>query len=267
MGRFARMPERLWQRLEPLLPCYRRSPKGGRPRVCLRGVANGIFYLLRTGCQWKALPPQFGTPSTVHRYFQEWARRRVFHRFWKKSLQLYDARCGIGWRWQALDGATTKAPLGGEKTGKNPTDRGKLGVKRSVVTDSRGVPLGIAVAGANTHDAKLLRATLQSIPLPRHKSAGGREQHLCLDKGYCGRPTEIIAKRFHYIPHVPRKGEDPPKRRHGQRARRWVVEGSHSWTNRARRLLVRWEKKVDNYLAFIHLQFAYISLNRAGVLG
>jgi putative transposase len=146
-------------------------------------VANGIFYLLRTGCQWKALPPQFGAPSTVHRYFQEWARRRVFHRFWKKCLQIYDARRGIGWRWQALDGATTKAPLGGEKTGKNPTDRGKLGVKRSVVTDSRGVPLGIALAGANTHDAKLLRATLKSIPIPRPKSAGRCKQHLCLDKG------------------------------------------------------------------------------------
>ena len=267
LGRFARMPEKLWRRLEPLLPCYPRSPKGGRPRVCLRGVANGIFYLLRTGCQWKALPPQFGASSTVHRYFQEWARRRVFHRFWKKCLRIYDARCGIGWRWQALDGAMTKAPLGGEKTGKNPTDRGKLGVKRSVVTDCRGVPLGIAVAGANTHDAKLLRATLTSIPIPRPKSAGLRKQHLCLDKGYCGRPTEILARRFHYTLHIPRKGEEQPKRRAGQRARRWVVEGSHSWTNRARRLLVRWEKKVDNYLAFIHLQFAYIALNRSRLLG
>ncbi len=133
--------------------------------------------------------------------------------------------------------------------------------------DCRGVPLGIAVASANTHDVKLLRATLQSIPLPRPKLSGRRSQHLCLDKGYYGRPTEILARRFGYTPHVPRKGEDRPKRRPGQRARRWVVEGSHPWTNRARRLLVRWEKKVDNYLAFIHLQFAYIALNQAGVLG
>ena len=232
LGRFARMPEKLWRRLEPLLPWYPRSPNGGRPRVCLRGVANAIFYLLCTGCQWKALPPQFGAPSTVHRYFQEWARRRVFHRFWKKCLQIYDARRGIGWRWQALDGAMTKAPLGGGKTGKNPTDRGKLGVKRSVVTDCRGVPLGIAAARANTHDAKLLRPTLTSIPIPRPKSAARRKQHLCLDKGYCGRPTEILARRFHYTLHVPRKGEEPPKRRPEQRARRWVVEGSPGQTAR-----------------------------------
>lgn len=135
------------------------------------------------------------------------------------------------------------------------------------MTDRRGVPLGIAVAGANTHDVKLLRATLQSIPLPRPKPTGRNKQHLCLDKGYCGRPTEKLARRFGYIPHVPRKGESQPKRHAGQRARRWVVEGSHSWTNRARRLLVRWEKKVANYLAFIHLQFAYIALKQAGVLG
>ena len=129
------------------------------------------------------------------------------------------------------------------------------------------MPLGIAVAGANAHDAKLLRATLQSIPVPRPKSIGRRRQHLCLDKGYCGRPTESLARRFCYIPHIPRKGEVQAKRRPGQRPRRWVVEGSHSWTNRARRLLVRWEKKVGNYLAFVHLQFAYIALKQARVLG
>jgi transposase len=129
------------------------------------------------------------------------------------------------------------------------------------------VPLGIAIAGANTHDVKLLRATLQSIPLPRPKPAGRRRQHLCLDKGYCGQPTETLARRFGYIPHIPRKGKVQPKRRAGQRARRWVVEGSHSWAIRSGRLLVRWEKKADNYLAFVHLQFAYIALKHAGVLG
>ena len=155
----------------------------------------------------------------------------------------------------------------GKKTGKNPTDRGKLGVKRSVVTDSRGVPLGIAIAGANAHDAKLLRATLHSIPVRRPPSIGRGRQHLCLDKGYFGKPSETIARRYGYVPHIPPKGKVPPKRYAGQRARRWVVEGSHSWANRARRLLVRWEKKVDNYLALVHLQFAYTALKQSQVLG
>lgn len=136
-----------------------------------------------------------------------------------------------------------------------------------MLTDRRGVPLGVAIAGANRHDATLLRATLNSLPVPRPRSVGRRRQHLCLDKGYCGRPAEKLARRKGYIPHVPRKGEVQPQRRPGCRARRWVVESAHSWTNRARRLLVRWEKKADNYLAFVHIQFAYTALKRTGVLG
>ncbi len=114
-GKFAWMPEELWQQLEPLLPKYRRRSKVGRPRANLRGVASGILYLLRTGCQWKALPPQFGSPSTVHRYFQEWTRLGIWQRFWKRALQKYDRKLGIAWRWQSVDGATTKSPLGGGK--------------------------------------------------------------------------------------------------------------------------------------------------------
>lgn len=136
-----------------------------------------------------------------------------------------------------------------------------------MLTDGRGVPLSVVIAGANAHDATLLRSTLRSLPLSRPKRKGRRRQHLCLDKGYCGAPSERCARRFGYVPHIPLKGQAPARRRAGQRARRWVVEGSHSWANRARRLLVRWEKKGQNYLAFIHLQFAYIALKRAGVLG
>ena len=136
-----------------------------------------------------------------------------------------------------------------------------------MVTDGRGVPLGIAIAGANAHDQKLLEATLRSIPVRRPRSRGRRRQHLCLDKGYFGQPSLNIARRCGYRPHIRCRNEEVRRCRQGQRARRWVVEAAHSWTNRARRLLVRWEKKVQNYLGFVHLQFAYITLHRAGLLG
>jgi putative transposase len=135
-----------------------------------------------------------------------------------------------------------------------------------VLTDGRGVPLGVAIAGANVHDQKLLRATLLSIPVPR-PPRGSCRQHLCLDKGYYGQPIERCVRRFGYIPHIRCRGEEQRRCRKGQRARRWVVEVAHSWTNRARRLLVRWEKKPDNYLGFVHLQFAYIALGKTTVLG
>jgi putative transposase len=115
-----RIPDGLWRRMESFLPKYRRSPKGGRPRADLRQVADGIFYVLRTGCQWKAAPKEFGSGSTLHRYFQEWAKRRVFHKLWKYLLRRYDHLRGIQWKWQSIDGSSTKAPLGGEKNRKKP---------------------------------------------------------------------------------------------------------------------------------------------------
>jgi transposase len=142
-----------------------------------------------------------------------------------------------------------------------------LGVKRSVLTDRRGVPLGIAIAGANAHDQKLVAETLASVPVSRPGSLRRRKPHLCLDKGYCGAPVQRIVARRGYRLHLPPRDGRPSVPRKGRRARRWVVERVHSWTNRARRLLVRWEKKVVNYLAFVHLQFAYIALKAAGVLG
>lgn len=115
-----RVPDELWERVEPLLPRYRPSKWGGRPRVDLRRVLDGILYVLRTGCQWKAAPQEFGCPSTLHNYFQEWTRKGVFFRLWKEALREYDALEGIDWGWQSLDGAMTKAPLGGEKNRPQP---------------------------------------------------------------------------------------------------------------------------------------------------
>ena len=155
----------------------------------------------------------------------------------------------------------------GKKTGKNPTDRGKLGVKRSTLIDGRGVPLAVAVEGANVPDQKLVAATLDAIPVERPDSTPGEPQHLCLDKGYAGEPVDRQARKRGYTPHVPCKTNQIPKPKHRGKPRRWKVERTHSWLNRARRLLIRWEKKVVNYLGFLHLQFAIVALRTAKVLG
>jgi putative transposase len=114
-GKYTRISEKLWDKIEPLLPRYRPSKAGGRPRASLRGVVDGLWYILRTGCQWKELPRYYGSSSTVHRYFQEWVQLGIFRRLWKVCLQEYDRRRGIQWRWQSADGTMTKAPLGGGK--------------------------------------------------------------------------------------------------------------------------------------------------------
>jgi len=111
-----RVSDELWERVEPLLPQYATGGSaGGRPRVDRRRVLDGVLYVLRTGCQWKAAPSEFGSASTLHRYFQEWTQMGVFFVLWKAALREYDELEGIDWGWQSLDGAMTKAPLGGEK--------------------------------------------------------------------------------------------------------------------------------------------------------
>src|SRR5439155_10240988 len=125
----------------------------------------------------------------------------VLKRMWQAGLTEFDELKGIVWRWQAADGAMTKAPLGGELTGKNPTDRSKTGTKRSLLVNERGLPLSIVVSGANTPDGKLLGPTLQAMPIER-PDAEATPQHLCLDKAYSGEPYTTLAEAEGYSVHV-----------------------------------------------------------------
>ena len=132
-----RIPDELWERIVPLLPPRKPHPLGcHRPRVDDRKAMDAIFFVLRTGCQWQALNETgICSSSSAHRRFQEWTEADVFVALWEQGLVEYDALHGIDWAWLAMDGAMTKAPLGGKKVGKPPTDRGKIGTKRSVLTD------------------------------------------------------------------------------------------------------------------------------------
>jgi putative transposase len=168
-----------------------------------------------------------------------------------------------------MDGTMTKAPLGGEETGKNPTDRGKIGTKRSLLTDAQGVPVGVAVRGANVHDKRLVRETIESIPVERPEPTRKKPQNMCQDKGYDYPDVRQLVAEYGYTAHIPARGTEATERKKlpGYRARRWVVERTHSWFNRFRRLLIRWEKKVANYKAFLHFACAWVTYRAAGVLG
>lgn len=125
-----RMPDWLWERLEPLIPePADHHPLGcHRPRVPNRDAMDAILLVLRTGMQWNALDATgICSSSSAHRRFQEWERAGVFAEIWRRGLLDYDEAVGIDWEWLAADGAMTKAPLGGEQTGPNPTDRAKKG--------------------------------------------------------------------------------------------------------------------------------------------
>jgi putative transposase len=266
-----RIPDELWERIQPLLPPRKPHPLGcHRPRVDDRRAMDAIFFVLRTGCQWNVLQDTgLCSSRSAHRRFQEWAAAGVFLAFWAQGLAVDEALQGIDWEWLAMDGAMTKAPLGGKKVGKNPTDRGKIGTKRSLLTDGGGVPIGLAVEGANRNDFKMVQATLTSIPVERPMPTPEKPQGLCLDKGYDFDEVRDLLATFEFTAHIRARGEEAQAIKHeaGDKARRWVVERTHSWMNRCRRLLVRWDKKVDNYLAFLHLACASITYRRSGLLG
>ena len=148
--------------------------------------------------------------------------------------------------------------------GPNPTDRGKDGVKRSVLVEADGGPLAVVVAGANVHDAKLLGKTLEAVIVERPTPTPEEPQHLCLDKGYDNPSGRQAAEDYQYEAHIRRIGEEKldPKRRKRFPARRWVVERTLGWLSKCRGILVRYAKKSQNYLGFLKIACALLWYRR-----
>ena len=108
-----RILDELWDEIKNVLPKEKSSKTVGRPIIPYRKVLDGILYILRTRCQWKMLPKEYGSGSTCHRRFQEWNRLDIFKRIWIRMLKIYDEMIGINWTWQSIDSISIKSPLGG----------------------------------------------------------------------------------------------------------------------------------------------------------
>lgn len=111
------MPDDLWLLVQHVLPREELQRSRGRPWIPPRRILDAVLYVLRTGCQWKAVPRTFGSGSTVHRRFQRWVERGVWEAMWRLLLQYYEAAESLEWTWQSADASLHKAPLGGEKNG------------------------------------------------------------------------------------------------------------------------------------------------------
>ncbi len=133
-----------------------------------------------------------------------------------------------------------------------------MGTKRSLLTEEKGLPLAVVLDGANRHDIKLLEVTLDSIVVDRPEVTAETPQNLCLDAGYTGSTQAVETRK--YTAHIRPRGEEKKEKENNPnfKARRWVVEVTHSFLNRFRKLLVRFEKKADNYLALLHFACAVI---------
>ena len=143
-------------------------------------------------------------------------------------------------------------------TGPNPTDRGKSGTKRHVLTDQLGIPVSVVITSASTHDMKATTDTLDSVVLERPLE----KQNLCLDKGYDFPKIERESIKRRYVPHIRHRGVEKELIKIGYATKRWVVERTNSWHNRFRKLLIRYEKKSENYLALVYLACCIIVYRR-----
>jgi transposase len=241
--------EPLWVQFSALLPERPRfsptHPLGcHRERIADRVVFEHVIAALVHGSGYERIASPGCSDGTIRRRLKEWAAAGLSEQVHTLALQAYDRMIGLELDDLAVDGCITKAPGGGEVAGRSPVDRGKQGLKRSVVTAGTGLPLQLVTAGANRHDAPLLEATLAGLNkldwLPDKPT-------IHLDRAYDGRPTRALLDALGFDGAIARKGVPAPV----QAGARWVVERTHSWMNnygKLRRCTEKQRPVVDFYL-------------------
>ncbi|MDP9426254.1 MAG: IS5 family transposase [Actinomycetota bacterium] len=257
--------DELWEAIEPLLPPEPPKPKGGRPRVGDRAALAGIVFVLKSGIPWEMLPKEMGcgSGSTCWRRLRDWEEAGVWRRLHRVLLDRLGQGDRIDWSRACLDSASVAAKKGGEAVGKNPTDRGKPGSKRHLVSDRGGVPLAVVLTAANVHDSKVLEEAVDAIePIRRPAGSSGRPrkrpEKLHADKAYDFPRCRKALRKRRVKARIARRGVDSSERlgRH-----RWVVERTLAWLARYRRLAVRYERRADIHEAFLRLGCSLICLN------
>jgi putative transposase len=244
----------MWPDIELVLQKIDHISNFGRPSISVLRALNGIFYILKTGIQWNALPRCFGSYSAVHRVFKKLEFLGFFKQIWELELKKYIEQNPEALGIQAGDCSHIQAPLGQEATGMSPVNRSKLGSKRSIITDRNGVVIGHALAGGNTHDSKVFLETIRSIPSFVKQQFDWAEMHL--DAAYDSEEIQFILFNLRYVPRINKNKRRNKRSQPACIAKRFFVEASHSWANRFKRLLIRFEKTAKLYSAFMNFAFA-----------
>ncbi|MFT7721390.1 MAG: IS5 family transposase [Roseateles sp.] len=249
----------LFKKIEPLLPVFVPSVKGGRPRVSDEMALNGILFVLRTGIPWEELPQElgFGSGMTCWRRLRQWQDAGVWHQLHMLLLAELRSAGRLDFSRASLDGASGAQPPGGSHTGPNPTDRGKLGSKRHIITDRQGIPLMFCVTGANRHDSVVFEQLIDALPDVRGKRGKPRRwpDKLHADKGYDFARCREHLKRRGIQDRIARRGIERNDR---LGCHRWVVERTHAWLAAFGKLRVRFERSVHTHVALLSLACSVI---------
>ncbi len=248
------LSDELWTVIQPLLPSWTPSPKGGHPRIDDRKALTGILFVLKTGIPWEDLPWEMGCGSgmTCWRRLRDWQTDGTWDKILKELLRRLRGADKIDWSRALIDSSFVRAAYGGEGTGRSPVDRAKPGSKHHVITDASGIPLTGSVMPANRNDVTEMAPLVNQLPKvagqvghPRHKP-----EALQGDLAYDSEPHRQGLREMGIEPVLPEKGIDEDT---GLGQTRWPVERTLSWFHQNRRLRIRYERRLDIHQAFLTL--------------
>ena len=240
--------KKLWVVIAKELGPMKEKGSVGRPAHDAKRAFLGVLFILENGSKWKHLPRHFGAKSTVHEKYMCWARQGSLGRAFALIRELYRSRTGAFVNWLAVDTSSSKAPMA-NFSGKNPTDRGKRGVKKGILCDSRGAPMAISVSPANMHDSKTLKPLLQQA---RALKPTGLVV-IAADSAYDSRKLRQMASKLGFVLHAATNKRRSKTSLIIKPKGRWVVEVTHSWLNNFRAVKTCFAKSAASFLGFVTL--------------
>jgi len=252
----------LWERVEPLLPPppQRRFRFPGRKPLGYRQILTGILFVLKTGIAWDDLPAELGCGcgKTCRTYLKTWYEAGVWHRLHQVLLTELDEAGLIDWARAALDASYAKAPLGGEDTGPNPTDRGKSGSKHHVLVSGEGIPLAATTTAANVADVTQAIPLVVALPPVGDPAEAKQPERAYADRGYDSEPHRAVYRWLGIEPLFARRRTEHGS---GLGVYRWVVERTLSWLHDMGRLRRRLSRSTEIHDAFLRLTCGLICLD------
>ena len=247
-----------WNSIKDLFSNNQTKP--GRPPMNPRKALSGIMFILENGSKWRFLPHTYGKPSTVHGTFMRWVRNGTFKMIIDRTRKFYLSKLDAVPTWCAIDASSSKAPFA-QWSGKNPVDRSKRGIKKSIIVDQHGSPLAFAVGAANRHDSVFFKETLNDLMVLETNCF----KILAADSAYDAKRLRKLANEKGFVLYAAtnkRRKLDCKKINPGLR---WKVEASHSWLNNFRSLKTCWTKTKEAFVALLQLG-ASVLLLRKGIL-
>lgn len=239
----------VWNVIKDCFPVKKSSV--GRPPLDKKLVLEGIIFIMNSGAQWRLMPKKYGSKSAVHATFRLWIKEKIFEKIMNIARAEYLKSQSEDWQWFATDTSFSKAPLASIWSGKNPTDRGRQGIKKSVIVDKNGAPLAVYVGPANAHDSKYLFDTINEL-----NKVFVTPAILVADSAYDTKKLRKKCTKLNIVLLASTNKRNDKNRQNFKSKGRWIVEQFFGIIHWKRGLKICWAKTLESFLSFLQLAAA-----------